>query len=134
MQDTLFTFECRDRKSGLMKAWGIFEDACPMVKQPSNSPHRTRSCWKAAALLFVLACLIVDLLPHHGAPDFRYTGSDPESAVWDLGWPFTLFIYDPRNGLHVGPFAYVMLSFQLFLVAVILLVRRRIINTPNLST
>lgn len=84
--------------------------------------------WKAAAIAFVLACLIVDFLPRHGPPHFRYTGSDPHYAVWNLGWPLALFIYDPRNAFHIGPFAYIVLPFQLVIVAAILVVvvRRRV--------
>ena len=67
--------------------------------------------WKAAVAVFVLTCLIVDVFPHHGVPHFRDTGSDPAYPVWNLGWPLALFIYDPGNGLHVGPFAYVVLPF-----------------------
>lgn len=91
--------------------------------QPSTPPGFGRLLWKATAVAFVLACLVADVLPHHGAPHFRYTGSDPAYAVWNVGWPLALFIYDPRNGFHVGPFAYIVLPLQLFLVAVILAVR-----------
>jgi len=96
--------------------------------QSSNLPSRKRRYWNGVAVAFVLACLIVDFRPHHGAPSFRYTGSDPAYPVWNLGWPLVLFIYDPRNGLHLAPIAYLVLPFQVFLVAVILLVmalRRR---------
>lgn len=65
---------------------------------------------------FVLACLVVDLFPHHGPPHFRYTGSDPAYSVWNLGWPLAMFIYDPRSGLHVGPTVYFVLLFQLLVV------------------
>ena len=78
--------------------------------------------WRLVAAVFVFACAVVDLLPHHGAPYFRYTGSDPAYAVWNLGWPVALFIYDPRSGFHVGPFAYIMLPFQLLVVALVLVV------------
>jgi hypothetical protein len=99
--------------------------------KPSNSPDNLRLYWKAAAIFLVLACLVVDVFPQHGTPHFRYTGSDPAHAVWNIGWPIALFIYDPRSGLHVGPMAYVMLPFQLLLVAVILVVTRRAKNIPN---
>ena len=103
-----------------------------MMTMPiSTSPNHSRWHWKSVVVAIVVVCLIVDLLPHHGAPDFRYTGSDPAHAVWDLGWPLALFIYDPRSGLHVSPMACVMLLFQLLLVAVILVVTRRAKNTPN---
>ena len=87
--------------------------------KPENPPGYGRLLWKAGAVAFVLGCVLVDFVPHHDAPAFRYTGSDPGYAVWNLGWPLTLFIYDPRSGLHVGPSAYVVLPLQLLLVAVV---------------
>jgi hypothetical protein len=81
--------------------------------------------------------LVVDLFPHHGAPHFRYTGSDPAHSVWNLGWPLALFIYDPRSGMHVGPFAYLVLPFQLLVVAVtfvVVAVVRRLHNPPMQRT
>src|SRR5688500_1919301 len=100
--------------------------------QPGNSSSRKRLYSMAGAVAFVLACLIVDFLPRHGPPHFRYTGSDPTSHVWNLGWPLALFVYDPRSGLHVGPFAYVVLPFELFLAAgsLVVVAVRRLRNTP----
>jgi hypothetical protein len=94
----------------------------------SNSTYRARGGLKVATAAFLLACLLVDFLPHHGPPDFRYTGSDPAIAVWNLGWPLAWFIYDPRYGFQVGPLAYLMLTFQFVLLAggviVVMAIRR----------
>jgi len=69
--------------------------------------------------LFVAACLVADLFPWRGPPDFRYTGSDPTISVWNLGWPLATAIYDSRNGFHVGPWAYIAGAAQLSLFAII---------------
>jgi len=71
-----------------------------------------------AAGLFILVSLLIDFFPRHAPPDFRYTGSDPTFIVWNLGWPLALFIYDSRNGFHVGPEADMMLPFQGFVFMV----------------
>lgn len=61
-------------------------------------------------MLFVLAgvALVLAFMPNHGAPDFRYTGSDPDHHVWNFGWPLATCIYDSSHSPHffVGPFAY----------------------------
>ena len=74
--------------------------------------NRTRLGPKTAIAMFVLICLIVDLCPRYGRPDFRYTGSDPANAVWNIGWPVALFIYDAQCGWQIGPFAVLVLPFQ----------------------
>ena len=60
--------------------------------------------------LFALAAvaLVLALMPHWRAPHFRYTGSNPEHHVWNLGWPLATCIYDSSHAPHffVGPFAY----------------------------
>jgi hypothetical protein len=71
----------------------------------------------AVAFLYLLACSAVDLLPRRGAPDFRYTGSDPAFPVWKFGWPLAEFIYDSRSGLHVGPTAIPLAFLQVFIPA-----------------
>jgi len=52
--------------------------------------------------------LVITLMPHWGAPHFRYTGSDPNHQVWNLGWPLTTCIYDAAHSPHffIGPFGY----------------------------
>jgi len=90
-----------------------------------------------AAVAFVLVCLLIDFLPRHASPDFRYTGSDPAVAVWNLGWPLALFIYDPKHGFQVGPFAYLMLPFQFVVLAVgviVIAAVRRLHNPPMQRT
>jgi hypothetical protein len=36
----------------------------------------------------------MDLYPEYGSPNFRYTGSDPEDEVLNMGLPVALFIID----------------------------------------
>lgn len=74
----------------------------------SSSPQE-RSKRVVLALWIVLAMLaIVNFLPHHGPPAFRYTGSDPSRDVWNFGWPIVMLIYDPRSGFHEGPLCLVL--------------------------
>ena len=40
---------------------------------------------------------ITFLGPYYGRPAFRYTCSDPTHFVWNLGFPFPVFIYDSAN-------------------------------------
>jgi len=78
--------------------------------------------WKRIAAGFVIACVLMDLLPRHGAPEFRYTGPDPAHEVWNLGWPVTLTIYDPESGMHLGPVLYPVVAVQAMLAFVIAVV------------
>ncbi len=55
----------------------------------------------------------MDFMPHHGAPNFRYTGSDPSHAVWNFGWPIASFIYDSQYGLHFGPIILLVIALQI---------------------
>ena len=71
--------------------------------------------------MLIIACALLDFVPRHGAPEFRYTGSDPAQQVWNLGWPVALTIYDSRSGIHIGPFLYAVVPFQVVLVSVIAL-------------
>src|SRR5688500_8656597 len=92
--------------------------------------------WKLIAGVFVLACLLTDLFPRYGPPAFRYTGSDPRQAVWNLGWPLPLAIYDARSGFHVGPVAYAVLPVQFLAfaadaVALVAACRRRQPSPPG---
>jgi hypothetical protein len=84
--------------------------------------------WGRVGIGCLIAFVVVDLFPWHGPPFFRYTGSDPGYAVWNLGWPLALANYDPRSGVHIGPSFWFVVSFQavvLSLAAVVFLFRRR---------
>ncbi|MFO1485095.1 MAG: hypothetical protein U1F71_17175 [Verrucomicrobiaceae bacterium] len=49
-------------------------------------------------LLFLTAVFIViDFWPTYGTPFFRYTGSNPDESVWNLGFPIAWFIYDDNT-------------------------------------
>ena len=75
-----------------------------------------RKTVRAIAVLYVLGCLAIDLFPSYGPPQFRYPGSDPQTLVWNLGWPLAEFIYDPRSGLHTGPTALPIMTLQVVLL------------------
>jgi hypothetical protein len=81
----------------------------PTTPQPRSV---RRLLWVAAVSVCILACSAIDLLPRHGPPDFRFIGSDPAFAVWNLGWPLAQFIYDSRTGLHTGPTAVPLMVLQ----------------------
>lgn len=95
----------------------------------ARKPHTSMKLLRSRKLIgvFLLFCLL-DLIPRSGGPYFRYTDSDPEFKVWNLGWPVPLAIFDPRSGIHIGPFVYVIIPLQLlliFLLAVIVLICER---------
>jgi hypothetical protein len=70
--------------------------------------HRSRKRWLIGLGVYAGLCFVLGFFPTYGSPHFRYTGSDPSVEVWNLGWPVATIIWDPRTGLHVGPFAYVL--------------------------
>ena len=53
-------------------------------------------------LLLILSSvfIVVDFWPTYGAPFFRYTGSNPDEQVWNLGFPIAWFIYDDNTPPH----------------------------------
>ena len=67
-------------------------------------PRRLLNLLTGLSLLLCVAMAV----PRHGPPSFRYTGVDPTFHVWNFGWPRVVFIYDARSGIHVGPFAYIV--------------------------
>lgn len=74
--------------------------------------------FKPGTILFyslLVIFLVMDLYPEYGSPYFRYTGSDPEDKVLNMGWPFTLFIIDfnTKPFLFDGPFLIIMIPLQL---------------------
>lgn len=75
--------------------------------------------WTLGCVLYLACCVVLDLFPRFGPPDFRYTGSDPAFHVWNLGWPLALAIYDARSGLHIGPFPAFVPVLQFFLLAIV---------------
>lgn len=68
--------------------------------------------WMQTSFVGVLSVLIlaVSLFPTLGPPHFRYTGSDPNRNVWNLGYPLATVIYDPAVPPHIfyGPVAFVV--------------------------
>jgi ABC-type cobalt transport system substrate-binding protein len=74
----------------------------------------------------IVACLALDFFPSDGPPQFRYAGSDPSEPVWNFGWPLATVMWDPAQGLQIGPFAYLLFSLQLLIgVAVITIIAIR---------
>jgi hypothetical protein len=95
------------------------------MRDQTNGRNRA---WGRAAIGCLIAFVVIDFFPWHGAPFFRYTGSDTSYVVWNLGWPLALAIYDPRSGVHIGPFFYVVAPFEgvvLSLVAAVFMFRNR---------
>ena len=87
--------------------------------QEREHPDQRTFVWlRRIMIAVVVICFVMDFLPTHGAPDFRYTGSDPAFDVWNFGWPLALAIYDSRFGIHFSPFLYLLVPFQLIAVAV----------------
>ena len=64
------------------------------------------------AILYVVACIVLDLIPNYGPPNFRYTGSDPSQNVWNFGWPLVSMIYDPHHGIQFGPLTAILVVLQ----------------------
>ena len=73
----------------------------------------------------MLLLLVAAVWPRYGAPDFRYTGSDPSRHVWNVGWPVAVVIHDPDAGLHVGPLALVVGAVLAMGVVILAMLRRR---------
>ena len=65
--------------------------------------------WRRWLAGYLAICLILNLIPHYGAPWFRYPGADPDFDVWNMGWPLPLAIHDSRSGLHVFDLAHFVL-------------------------
>ena len=63
-----------------------------------------------AIATYLAPCVVFDLFPHSGRPDFLYTGSIPRVSVWHFGWPLALFIYDHDvpSGIQVSPAAFLV--------------------------
>lgn len=84
----------------------------------SGNPLRFYLTWVQTSFMAVLTVLIlvVSLFPTFGAPHFRYTGSDPNRDVWNLGFPLAVVIYDPAMPPHVfyGPEAFVVVMIFAF--------------------
>ncbi len=71
--------------------------------------QRIAAWWPLVVMLHLGISAILAFFPRFGPPDFRYTGSDPSHAVWNLGWPLASMIHDPRSGLHISPLGLVVL-------------------------
>ncbi|MGN6554052.1 MAG: hypothetical protein ACTHLW_10065 [Verrucomicrobiota bacterium] len=84
---------------------------------PSSNYHGIRG--QRVLGVLIVACALADFFPRHDAPLFRYTGSDSAVEVWNFGWPLVLSIFDPQSGIHIGPFFYVVVPFQLLAISII---------------
>ena len=74
-------------------------------------PRRKLKRWQAALLFYSIGYLIVFLFPSHGAPHFRYTGSDPDYEVWNFRFPIFTLIFDDRYGFFYGPGIFLAIAF-----------------------
>ena len=69
--------------------------------------------------IYVVVCLIFNVLPIKGQAAFGYDGVDPSREVSNLGWPVTVMIMDPEHGLQLGPMAYIVPPTQVGVIAVV---------------
>jgi hypothetical protein len=89
------------------------------------SNNNTTACKKSSRkkrrffLIVVLIFLLMDFVPYPASPNFRYTGSDPNRTVINLGFPLASLIYDSNVSPHffVGPTAYFLFAIQLVFLA-----------------
>ena len=61
----------------------------------------------SSLLTVAVVIFVLNLFPHYGTAHFRYTGSEIEREVWNIGPPIALAIYDPETvqRSHIGPFS-----------------------------
>lgn len=85
-----------------------------------SSLRRRRMIWMTAVAFYTVGCLLFDFYPDYGPPHFRYSDSDPNRAVWNLGLPTTWFIYDPSVGLLFGPLSETVVGAQLTVLVFLL--------------
>ena len=80
--------------------------------------------FKKTFIIIALLFLVADFFPNFGRPYFRYTGSDPEHFVWNLGYPMVLFIFDKEHPPYIfhGPFVYGIVPLQLSVLSILCMV------------
>lgn len=78
-----------------------------------------RSTRRRTVLILAIAAalLAINLFPHRGPPNFRYTGSDRQSLVWNFGWPLATCVYDPLFGIVVSDLALIQVAIQAAAIA-----------------
>jgi hypothetical protein len=79
-----------------------------------SDSRRIPAHWLVLPIVYIAVCAAIDFFPHHGAPNFRYTGSNPSQPVWNFGWPLATLIYDARHGLQFGPFTVILIPLEIF--------------------
>ncbi len=102
-----------DRVRGAIGASGSPAPAVPgggVIVQFDRMAKSLGRRWAPFLATYGLISLAADLFPTFGPPHFRYTGSDPAVHVWNLGWPVATAIYDSRSGIHVEPFAIMLVG------------------------
>lgn len=69
--------------------------------------------------------LIMDLYPEYGSPHFRYTGSDIDNTVLNLGYPLASLIIDFETAPYffIGPSTIIIIPTQLFVLFVVWLIK-----------
>ncbi|MCX5688530.1 MAG: hypothetical protein NTV94_01835 [Planctomycetota bacterium] len=88
-------------------------------------PSAKRATWvrsKVIGAVFVVLCLLHNVLPWFGPPQFRYTGSDPERSVWNFGWPLATAIHDAQFGFHFAPWGPLLLFIEVGVFSAVMIV------------
>ncbi|MGB4929496.1 MAG: hypothetical protein WBP43_05975 [Chitinophagales bacterium] len=78
-----------------------------------------RKPWLKWLIIFLaIIFAIIDFYPEFNVPQFRYTGSDPNHFVWNIGYPLALFIFDNENSpfIFAGPVFFIALPIQILII------------------
>ncbi len=82
--------------------------------------------WLKWLIIFlVILFAIIDFYPTFNVPQFRYTGSDPNHFVWNIGYPEALFIFDNDTSpfIFTGPMFFIALPIQILILIAVYVVR-----------
>lgn len=85
-----------------------------------NRATSVRLKWIGA--VFAVLCLLHNVFPWFGPPQFRYTGSDPERSVWNFGWPLATAIHDAQFGFHFAPGGPLLLFIEVGVFSAVMIV------------
>ena len=104
--------------------WAVFlfpSEGCEPIDAGKSENGLLRVVFNRFLLAYGLFILLADFLPRYGPPSFRYTGSNPATAVWNFGWPAAIFIRDPWLGWHSAPGVELIIVAQLAIAVTFIL-------------